>query len=158
MKKVRLGLSLMLAVIACAVVVDAQRTPLTVSVFVTSIGAANGFTDPNKDNQDTVRDLIDQLKDKKVLTLVKSRDEAKVVIVVQNRELSSGGHGGLWAGNARDVTVRVKLVVEGVEADMSASAEKAQIGSGGAWGRVAKKLANQIDDWVKANKSKLMPG
>ena len=48
----------------------------TVPVFVTSAGAANGFTDPNKDNQDTVRDLIDQLKDKKVLKVVKSRDEA----------------------------------------------------------------------------------
>jgi hypothetical protein len=121
-------------------------------------GAANGFTDPNKDNKDTVNDLVDHLKDKKGLTIVKSRDEAKVVIVVQNRELSSGGHGGLFTGNARDVTVRVKLIVDGVEADMSASAEKAQIGSGGAWGRVAKKLANQIDDWVKANRSKLVSG
>ncbi len=38
------------------------------------------------------------------------------MIVVMNRELSSGGHGGLFTGNARDVTVRVKLVVDGVEA------------------------------------------
>ncbi len=39
---------------------------------------------------------------------------------------------------------------------MSASAENAQIGSGGAWGRAAKKLANQIEDWVKSNHAKLV--
>lgn len=124
--------------------------------FVTSAGAANGFTDPSKDNADTLKDLTDQLKNKKTLKLVPSREGARVVVVVMNREVGSGGHGGLFAGNARDVTVRIKLIVDGAEADMSASAEKATIGSGGAWGRAAKKLANQIDDWVKANHAKLI--
>ncbi len=124
--------------------------------YVTSAGATNGFTDPNKDNRDTVEDLVKKLKGKKMVSVVQSQEEAKVVVVVMNRELSSGGHGGLWTANARDVTVRIKLLVDGVEADMSASSEKAQIGSGGAWGRAASKLANQIEDWVKANRARLM--
>ena len=142
---------LTLACLSFAAVASAQSVPM----FVTSAGTSSGFTDPNKDNADTLKDLVGHLKGKKALKLVASREDARVVIVVLNRELSSGGHGGLFTGNARDVTVRIRMLVDGVEADMSASAEKAQIGSGGAWGRAAKKLANQIEDWVKANHAKL---
>lgn len=143
-----------LLVIACLVLPSAASAQ-AIPFFVTTAGAVDGFTDPNKDNADTLKDLIDHLKNRKALKLVAKREEARVVVVVMNRELSSGGHGGLFAGNARDVVVRVKLLVDGVEADMSASAEKATIGSGGAWGRAAKKLAGQIEAWVKANHAKL---
>lgn len=144
---------LTLACLLFSAVASAQPVP----TFVTSAGTSSGFTDPSKDNADTLKDLVGHLKGKKALKLVASREDARVVIVVLNRELSSGGHGGLYTGNARDVIVRIKLLVDGVEADMSASAEKAQIGSGGAWSRAAKKLANQVEDWVSANHAKLMP-
>jgi len=144
-----------LLTVACLLlpaVASAQPIPF----FVTTAGTSSGFTDPSKDNADTLRDLVGYLRNKKTLKLVAAREQARVVVVVMNRELSSGGHGGLFSGNARDVTVRIKLLVDGAEADMSASAEKAQIGSGGAWGRAAKKLANQIENWVKANHAKLL--
>ncbi len=33
-----------------------------ISFFVTSAGASNSFTDPNKDNADTLKDLAGHLK------------------------------------------------------------------------------------------------
>jgi hypothetical protein len=43
---------------ATSLTISAQKrsTPDPVPVFITSAGAA-GFTDPSKDNQDTVKDL-----------------------------------------------------------------------------------------------------
>jgi len=38
------------------------QKPSPVPVFITSAGAANGYTDPSKDNLDTVRDLWDEMK------------------------------------------------------------------------------------------------
>jgi hypothetical protein len=76
---------------------QAPRVP----VFVTSAGAANGFTDPSKDNQNTVQDLRNAMKDDKAIELVDRREAAKVVIVVQGRDTAQLT-AGVFGGAARD--------------------------------------------------------
>ncbi len=90
-------------------------------VFVTSVGAIDGFTDPNKDNQDTMKDLRDSLRGyKKEVTVVDKREQALVVLVVQSREKAQGTASVLGPG--RDCTVRIKFVFRDTETDMSGSA------------------------------------
>ena len=96
-RRIDVGLAVALALFG-SMKTDAQsvKQPLPVPVFVTSVGAANGFTDPNRDNQDTVKDLRDSLKGyKKELTLIDKREQAVIVLIVQNREKArtvSGRH------------------------------------------------------------------
>ena len=50
-------ISILVAVLALIVPMGAQKRTTPVRLFITSVGAANGFTDPNKDNQDIMKDL-----------------------------------------------------------------------------------------------------
>ena len=124
-----------------------------VPIYITSIGAANGFTDPSKDNTDTVNDLREQLDGRDGIIVVPTREEAVIVLVVLQRE-TAGLHMA-FGGAARDRAVHVKFLFNGTESDMSAAAASGTIGSGGAWGRAAKKIAKQVEEWVKTNRAKL---
>jgi hypothetical protein len=125
-----------------------------VRVFVTSIGAVDGFTDPNQGNQDSVKDLRYALKDHHdVLALAESRDAATIVLVVTSREKAQVTAG--FFGAARDCTVRVKFLFRESETEMSASAAGGTLASGGAWYGAADKLVQQVEHWVKANRAQL---
>lgn len=124
-----------------------------VPVFVTSVGAANGFTDPNKDNQDTMKDLRDSIKGKKSLTLVDRREDAAIVLTVMNREKAQTTASVF--GAARDCIVRIKFIFKDFETEMSASAQGGTVSSGGAWGKAAGKVAKQVEEWVVANRAKI---
>jgi len=78
------------------------------AIFVTSVGAVNGLSDPNKDNQDTVTDIRNTIrKDRKTLRLVDTREEALVVLVVLGREAPSQGMpSGLFGLPMRDYVTR----------------------------------------------------
>jgi len=125
-----------------------------VPVFVTSAGAQSGFTDPNKQNVDTVKDLRDDLRGKKGIRVVDARDEAGIVLTVLSRD-KAGLTAGMFGGAARDVNLHVKFAFKEFETEMTASAQGGTLGSGGAWGRAAGKIAKQVEEWVKANRQKL---
>jgi|SRR6185295_1245099 len=125
-----------------------------IAIFVTSDGAANGFTDPNKGNQDTMKDLRGSLKGRKSIALVDTREAADIVLVVMSREKAQIT-AGLLGDPARDVTVRIKFVYAGTETEMSASAQGGAMMSGGAWGRAAGKVAKQVEQWIETNRAKL---
>jgi hypothetical protein len=150
-------LILALALVGVASPVFAQSK--TITVFVTSAGAANGFTDPNKENQDTMKDLRDHLKGRKSLSVVDAREGADIVLVVLNREkaqMTASPLGGLLGtGPSRDCTVRIKFLYKDLETEMSGSASGGTMMSGGAWGKAAGKVAKQVEQWIDANKDKL---
>lgn len=125
-----------------------------VRVFVTSVGAANGFTDPNKDNQDTMKDIRESLKGRKAIIVTDQREEAAIVLVVMNREKAQITAGFLGAP-ARDCIVRVKFMFRDNETEMSGSAQGGTLGSGGAWSKAAGKVAKQVEQWVSANRAQL---
>jgi hypothetical protein len=139
----------MTSLLLVALLVTAQPIP----IYVTSIGAANGMTDPNKDNQDTAKDLRDALKGRPGLVLVNDREAATIVLIVQSREKAQITAGFLGAG--RDCTVRVTFLYKDVEQDMSASASGGTLSSGGGWSRAAGKVAKQVEHWIKANREQL---
>ncbi len=80
---------LFVAVVIVASVVTVGAQPNPVLVFVTSVGAEKGFRDPNKDNQDTVKDLRGAIKGhKRTLALTEDRSEARIVLVVMKRDMT----------------------------------------------------------------------
>lgn len=130
-----------------------------ISVYVTSVGASDGMTDPNKENQDTVKDLRDSLKGKKNVVPIDKRDEATIVLVVQSREkaqITASPMGAiLGSGPSRDCTVRVKFIYKTTESELSGSAAGGTMSSGGAWSKAAGKVAKQVEQWIEANKDQV---
>jgi hypothetical protein len=145
-------LILVLALVGVASPVFAQSK--TIAVFVTSDGAGDGFTDPNKGNQDTMKDLRDSLKGRKSIAIAQTREVADIVLVVMDREKSQLTISG-FSGLSRDCVVRVKFIHKDTETMLSGSATSGQFGSGGGWGRAAGKVAKQVEQWIDANKDKL---
>lgn len=126
-----------------------------VPVFVTSVGAVNGMTDPNRDNQDTAKDLRNALQDyKREIAIVDTRDAATIVLTVQSREKAQVT-AGLFA-LARDCTVRIRFQFKETDTEMSASAQGGTLGSGGAWKKAAGKVAKQVREWVQTNRGKIV--
>jgi hypothetical protein len=138
--------------------VAAAQAPIL--VFVTSAGTANGFTDPSKDNRDTVKDLRESLsKFKADVRLVETRDEAQIVLTVQDREFGQA-RGGLAIGSAesRDYKIRVKFQAGAQETELVAvAASDPQLApfTGGAWSKAAGKIAKQVREWAIANRAQL---
>lgn len=131
----------------------AAQTPVGVPVFVTSAGAANGLSDPNKDNQDSVKDLRNSLKGKKGLTLVESAEDATLVLTVHNRGRSQ--YTASVFGPGRDVSLNVTLTYKGNESLLSATALGGTGITGGAWKKAAGKIAEQVETWAKTNREAL---
>lgn len=154
MSGIVVGISSCLVVCAVALPAHAQKGDAPIPIFVTSAGALGGFTDPSKENQDTVKDLRNSLRGRKSIVLVEKREEAMIVLVVMGREKAQVT-AGLLGGSARDVMLRVKFIIADVETEMTASAQGGTLSSGGAWGRAAGKIAGQVEDWIKANRAKL---
>lgn len=141
------------AVVGTASASDKSQGPI-LKVFVTSAGATDGFTDPNKGNQDTMENLRNRIpKQKTKLALAESREDADIVLIVQSREQSDLTVG--WLGTGRDCTVRVKFIYKGIETEMSGSAQGGSIMSGGAWSKAADKVAKQVSEWVRDNATRI---
>jgi hypothetical protein len=148
-----------LAVLALSASLSAQQP---VAVYVTSAGASAGFTDPSKGNLDTVKDLRESLsKFKADVRLVDTRDEAQIVLTVQDRG-TGDARGGLAIGSAesRDYQIRVKFQAGSLDTELIAKvASDPQLApfTGGAWGKAAGKIAKQVRDWIAANRGQLQP-
>jgi hypothetical protein len=140
-------------VVVASVVTLAAQKQTPVRVFITSVGAANGFTDPNKDNQDTMKDLRDSLKGRKAVVVTDKRDQATIVLVVMSREKAQVTATAF--GAARDCTVRVKFIFRDSETEMSGSAAGGTLTSGGAWSKAAGKVAKQVEEWLIANRAQI---
>lgn len=124
-----------------------------VRVYVTSEMAGTGLSDPNKDIRDTIKDLQEAVLDRKTFALAESREDASIVLVVLPRETE--GMTANWAGTGRDRVVKVGFESGDVKTTMQASVMSGSMGSAGAWGKAAKKLVKQIDEWVTANRGRL---
>lgn len=132
---------------------SAAQAPPRVRVFVTSIGAQDGFTDPSKDNRDTVKNLKDDIRGTRDLELAESPDDAAIVLTVLGRETAAYTAG--FFGPARDRMILVKFAAGEIATELRASAQGGTLASGGAWSKASGKIVDQVVDWVKANRSRL---
>ncbi len=136
-----------LSVIACGLICSstllAQKAkPDPVPVFVTSIGAANGVTDPNQDNRDSVKDLSGWLKKQKGVRLVTTASESQIVVTVVGRER------GAKMATGTEHILRAELKVGDRVTPMTVERT-------GGWEYPAIAMAKQIGEWVRANQHTL---
>jgi hypothetical protein len=127
-----------------------------IPIYVSSAGASDGFTDPSKDNRDTVKDLRESLADYKTdVKLVDTADEAKIILIVQGRETAQTT--AVIGGEGRDRIIRVKVQAGAMTTELTASALGNTITSSGAWGKAAGKIAKQVREWIQTNRAQLAP-
>jgi hypothetical protein len=137
---------LLLTALVLALAATPADKPAPVPVYVTSAGALHGFTDPDKDNADTVRDLKKAIKWHKALVVTEDPARAVLVLTVIGREESGG------SGVARTTVIRATLRYAEQETPMTAS-----LGAWSTWSDLAEKLASQLKRWVTDNRAALTP-
>jgi hypothetical protein len=136
------------AVISAVVTLGAQK-PTPIPVFVTSAGAVNGLTDPNRDNNDTARHLAEAIKDRrKSFTLTDRSSAAVIILTLTNVDAWEAGRG---------CTIHVTLSFKGTALPMSAHGiptwSPRSCDSG--WSRATTSVAKQVEEWVITNRTKL---
>jgi hypothetical protein len=153
MRRVFLLLAFMLVVAGIA---GARQPDPRIPIFVRSAVAAGGFTDPDKARSDSVRDLQKSLKNAKVVRLVEAEDQAVILLEVLGRETRREVNGYTFlTGEAQNKSVvMVRLTAAGFSTEFSADG-----GSSGmvtAYGRAAKRIADQVERWVRENRPRLI--
>ena len=131
-----------------------------VPLFLTTPATSGGFTDPNKERQDSMKDLTEALSKKKNIRLVTTQEEAIIVLEVLGRDVreDSGSYSKMFGGKNEVKNVRVKLTVGEFITELSGSSAGGGFGGGpgrGAWKKAAYKVADQIEKWVQDNQAQL---
>lgn len=139
------------AIMLSAVVMAQERIP----VFLKAAGADSGFTDPSKDRQDSVNDLMKKLRDSKSVRLVESEADAVAVLEVLDRETKRETNGWTaFSGQRQNKSyLTVRLTVG--EYSTEFTGESGSKGMLKGYGAAAGKVVDQLEKWVEANRSKL---
>jgi hypothetical protein len=156
MTSLNLSLVLLFGSMASTVVVadppSAAGAPIP--LFVKSAQATGGFTDPDKGRADSVKNLVDRLKNTASVRLVPTPEEAVIVLEVLGRE-KKPGRSVLW-GRKEEVSLGVQVTAGEYSAEFTgASNTNKGFGVVGNYGRAAGEVVKQLDAWVKANQEPL---
>lgn len=120
-------------------------------VYVRSSGAADGFTDPSKDRQDSVKDLAKRLDKSRLVRVVESESDAAAVVEVLSRGTTRETN-LLGRQNKSALTVRLTAGDYSVEFTGASGSKGLLTGYGAAAGKVV----DQLNAWVEANRERLM--
>ena len=122
-----------------------------IPILIRSGATAGGFTDPSKDRQDSVKDLLKKLKDSDWVRPVESEKDALAVLEVLERETKRETN-LMGRQNKSSLTVRLTAGEYSVEFTGESGSKGVLKGYGAAAGNVAK----QVEAWVKANRDRLL--
>jgi hypothetical protein len=121
-----------------------------VPVFVKSVGADQGFTDPSKDRQDSVKDLTERIERSRVVRVVASEREATAVIEVLDRATTL--HTNLLGPqNKSSLIVRLKARDYSTEFTGVSGAKAMLTG----YASAASSVVDQLEAWVTSNRDRL---
>jgi hypothetical protein len=139
-----------IGVLAPALMQASQGDQDKIPVFMKSLDAG-GFTDPSKDRQDSVKDLLKKIKDSKVVRPVSSEAEALAVLEVLGR--ATKRETNFWGRqNKSYLTVRLTAGEFSTEFEGESGSKGILKGYGAAAGKIVK----QLEEWVKANREQLL--
>jgi hypothetical protein len=130
-----------------------------ITVFLGTATTVGGFTDPNKERTDSMKDLAEALGKKKNVTLVAEAEDAVIVLEVQGRSVreDSGSFTKAFGGKNEVKRVVVKLTVGDFSAELAGESAGGGFGppGRGVWKKAAYKLADQIENWIEENRARL---
>lgn len=150
--------ALSVALIAC--LAPCARAGDRVAVYVKAAATVGGFTDPSKERQDSVKDLLKRLKDSDSLRVVDLQEEAIIVLEVLDRDVKreeNTGVSAIFAGGRQDVRrLTVRLTVGEFSAEFTGDGKaKGKLMRTG-YGVAAERVVEQLEEWVKANREHLV--
>ena len=129
-----------------------------VALFLTTPATSGGFTDPNKERQDSMKDLTEALGKKKNLRLVATQEQAAIVLEVIERGVreDSGTMTRLFGGKNEVKRVQVRLTTGDFVAELTGESAGGGFAVGrGVWKKAACKIADQVEKWVQENQAQL---
>lgn len=147
-----LSVGVALLVIAPASLRAADKIP----IFVRSSATSDGFTDPSKARQDSLKDVIDKVKDSKIVRSAATESEAVATVEVLSRDTKRQASILALGAMSNKSYVTVKLTAGDYSTEFSGNS-----GSKGAltgYGAAAKQVVRQIEDWVTVNHDRLLAG
>ena len=126
-----------------------------IPIFVKSGGTAEGFSDPSKDRQDSVKDLLKRLKDSDMVHVMDSENAAVVVIEVLDRATTREVNG--WTAVSGHAQNNSHLTVRLTAGDYTTefTGESGSSGMMKSYGGAAKSIVKQLETWVSANRERL---
>jgi hypothetical protein len=148
MRKSFLTGSLLAALLVVAATSGAQDR---VAVYLKNGSGANGFSDPSKDREDSLKDLAKQLRDSKLVRLTEVADDAAVSLEVLARETHRDTT-LLW-GQQNKSALTVRLTAGEYTTDFTGESGSKGLFTG--YGAAAKQIVKQFETWVKANHERL---
>lgn len=122
-----------------------------IPVFVKSAATAGGFTDPSKDRQDSVKDLLKKLKESKSVKPVNSEEEAVVILEVLDRETKRESN---LFGRQNKSYLTVRLTAGEYSTEFTGESGSKGVLKG--YGAAAGKVIDQLEAWVKLNRERLL--
>jgi len=126
----------------------AEKPQDKIAVFVKSGGSLGGLTDPSKDRQDSIKDLLKKLKDSDSLRLVDSESDALAVLIVLDRGTKRTSMiGGMGAYDRMYLNVR--LIAGDYSVEFTGE-------SNNGYSAAAGKVVKQLEAWVKDNRDRLL--
>lgn len=127
-----------------------------VAIHVKAGSNTGGFSDPDKTRADSTKDLLERLRNSKTMR-VTGPDEAVILIEVLGRDTKlDQGHaitafvGGLGQKHS---SVTVRLTAGDYTTEFTGTGGASGVFSG--YGKAASKVVKELDEWVRANDSKL---
>jgi hypothetical protein len=150
------NLALALALGTSSLIAQKSQGQPKVTVFVASESVAQGFTDPSKERQDSIKDIEKKVRNSKVLSLVTKQEDALLLLEVVARETKREVNG--WtalSGAAQNKSVLfVRMKVGDYSTEFSGTSGSKGMMTG--YGDAANKVVQQVEKWAQANRDKLV--
>lgn len=127
-----------------------------IPVFVRGAGATEGFTDPSKNRQNSVKDITNKLKGSKVVRLAESESDAVAVLEVLDRETKRETNAWGALGGVRQNKSYLTVRLTAGEFTTEFEGESGSKGMLKGYGAAAGKIVKQLEEWVKTNREKLL--
>ena len=136
-------------ILMVALAAPPAEIPAAIAVYVKKTGP-EGLTDPDKGRVTSINDLTARLAMAKGIRLVRTPEEAVVVVQVLARQAHD--ERSLMWGATRNNTLTVRVTA----GEFSAELEGKSQGIIGGMAAAAGKVVKQLEAWVKTNHDKLL--
>ena len=157
MKRSTLIVTLLLACPGLAMRAAEKPSASPVPLFLTTPAATGGFTDPDKERADTMKDLTEALRGEKNIRRVATREEANAVIEVLDRKVreDSGKLTQMMGGKHEVKRINLKLSVGEYSTDLQAESAGGGFSMSGSWKQAAGKAAGLVEKWVEESRAQI---
>lgn len=154
-ESMKLTLPVLSFLLLFAGVATARQGDPRMPIFVRSAASVSGFTDPDKARRDSTRDLQNAFRNARTVRLAESEEQAIILLEVLGRETRREVNGYTFlTGQAQNKSVlMVRLTVGEFSTEFSADGGSSGMVTG--YGRAAKKVAEQVERWVRENNPRL---